>query len=106
MNRFEYQRVDQAATAVEAISRSREAKLLAGGTNLIDLMKNSVERPTRLVDINHVRLGRGDWSTGAGPSINRPVARMFESKINVSQATREKSSGDGTEPRQLDIDHP
>src|SRR6185437_9202061 len=32
------------------------AKVLAGGTNLIDLMKNGVERPEKLIDINKIPL--------------------------------------------------
>jgi len=55
---FEYQRVDQPEAAVNAVANSQNTKFLAGGTNLIDLMKNNVERPTRLVDITHLPLGR------------------------------------------------
>ena len=55
---FEYQRVDQAEAAISAVANSQNTKFLAGGTNLIDLMKNNVERPTRLVDITHLPLGR------------------------------------------------
>jgi CO/xanthine dehydrogenase FAD-binding subunit len=58
MNPFEYQRVDQPANAVDAIASSQHAKFLAGGTNLIDLMKNHVEQPTRLVDITHLPLAK------------------------------------------------
>lgn len=54
MNPFEYQRAEQTEAAVEAISQSKDARFLAGGTNLIDLMKNGVEQPTRLVDINRL----------------------------------------------------
>jgi len=36
------------------MSRSKDARFLAGGTNLIDLMKNGVEQPTRLIDINRL----------------------------------------------------
>ena len=54
MNPFEYRRADQPNTALQAIGRSRQSKLLAGGTNLIDLMKNGVEQPATLVDINRL----------------------------------------------------
>src|SRR5580692_7683947 len=54
MNPFEYQRADKTEAAVEAMSRSKDARFLAGGTNLIDLMKNGVEQPTRLIDINRL----------------------------------------------------
>lgn len=56
MNPFEYQRTDQPQAAIDAVSRSRQAKFLAGGTNLVDLMKNVVETPARLVDINRLPL--------------------------------------------------
>lgn len=53
MNRFSYTR----ASDVEgALSLAEDAKFLAGGTNLIDLMKENVERPTRLVDITRLPL--------------------------------------------------
>ncbi len=54
MNPFDYQRATDATRAVHAISG--DAKFLAGGTNLIDLMKNGVERPRTLIDINRVAL--------------------------------------------------
>lgn len=54
MNPFHYERVADAAAAVNAISP--ESKFLAGGTNLIDLMKNGVETPAALIDINHAGL--------------------------------------------------
>ena len=54
MNPFQYQRATDAAAAVQALSP--RAKVLAGGTNLIDLMKNGVERPEKLIDINKVAL--------------------------------------------------
>jgi xanthine dehydrogenase YagS FAD-binding subunit len=56
MNPFAYQRVDQPEAAVEAISRSTHGKFLAGGTNLVDLMKSYVEQPAQLVDINRLPL--------------------------------------------------
>jgi xanthine dehydrogenase YagS FAD-binding subunit len=56
MNPFEYQRVNQPQKAVDAIVAAKESKFLAGGTNLIDLMKMEVERPSHLVDINHLPL--------------------------------------------------
>jgi xanthine dehydrogenase YagS FAD-binding subunit len=55
MNRFNYDRATGVADAV--LSGAGEGtKFLAGGTNLIDLMKENVERPVRLVDINRLPL--------------------------------------------------
>ncbi|OPY68669.1 MAG: 4-hydroxybenzoyl-CoA reductase subunit beta [Syntrophorhabdaceae bacterium PtaU1.Bin034] len=55
MNRFTYLRADDIATAVREVASSG-SKLIAGGTNLIDLMKENVERPSRLIDITHAPL--------------------------------------------------
>lgn len=55
MKPFDYRRAADPARAVAAIAAS-QAKFLAGGTNLIDLMKNGVENPSRLVDINRLAL--------------------------------------------------
>ena len=54
MNPFEYRRAESPQAAVSAAGT--HAKFLAGGTNLIDLMKNGVEQPQRLVDINRLEL--------------------------------------------------
>lgn len=40
------------------------AKFLGGGTNLVDLMKDGVERPSALVDINHIGLDKVEASAG------------------------------------------
>ena len=55
MNRFDYARPTDVATAVRE-GRPDDVRYLAGGTNLIDLMKEDVERPGRLVDINRLPL--------------------------------------------------
>jgi xanthine dehydrogenase YagS FAD-binding subunit len=56
MNLFAYERALRQDSAVEAIARENSAKFLAGGTNLVDLMKNGVERPERIIDINRLPL--------------------------------------------------
>src|SRR5438105_10988980 len=55
MHPFEYSRATDAAHALTAGAKA-QAKFVAGGTNLIDLMKCDVERPARLVDINALPL--------------------------------------------------
>jgi xanthine dehydrogenase YagS FAD-binding subunit len=54
MNRFEYVRAGTVAEAVQAFGAG--ARFIAGGTNLIDLMKYDVERPGRLIDITRLPL--------------------------------------------------
>src|SRR4051812_9885239 len=56
MINFEYARATDVADAVRQIVADPAAKFIAGGTNLIDLMKYDVERPARLIDITHLPL--------------------------------------------------
>ncbi len=56
MNPFEYHRASDAADALRAIDGMDGARFIAGGTNLLDLMKEGVARPARLVDITHLPL--------------------------------------------------
>ena len=58
MRRFTYERVSSPSQAVEAFARSPGARYIAGGTNLIDLMKLDIEAPAHLIDINRVGLDR------------------------------------------------
>ena len=55
MKSFSYERATAPESAIYA-GATRGAKFLAGGTNLVDLMKYGVESPTTLVDINHLQL--------------------------------------------------
>jgi xanthine dehydrogenase YagS FAD-binding subunit len=61
---FSYVRADDVAGALRAAAEG--AKFIAGGTNLLDLMKENVERPDRLVDINRLPLGRIEPAAGGG----------------------------------------
>lgn len=56
MRPFAFKRVADTADAVELVSINRNARFIAGGTNLIDLMKESVDRPNELVDISRLPL--------------------------------------------------
>ena len=56
MINFQYARAVDVADAVRQIAADPNAKFIAGGTNLIDLMKDDVERPTRLIDITRLPL--------------------------------------------------
>src|SRR4030095_99361 len=50
-----YERAPDAGAAIAAVSRPG-AKFIAGGTNLIDLMRLEIEQPTHLVDISRLPL--------------------------------------------------
>jgi xanthine dehydrogenase YagS FAD-binding subunit len=56
MINFQYSRAADVADAVRQIAADPTAKFIAGGTNLIDLMKEDVERPSRLIDISRLPL--------------------------------------------------
>ena len=56
MINFEYARATDVADAVRQLAHNPAAKFVAGGTNLIDLMKMEVERPTKVIDINRLPL--------------------------------------------------
>lgn len=56
MNNFQYARATDVADAIRLLAADPGAKLIAGGTNLIDLMKENVERPSRLIDISRLPL--------------------------------------------------
>ncbi len=53
---FAYARPADVADAVRQIAAEPGARFIAGGTNLLDLMKEDVERPTRLIDISRLPL--------------------------------------------------
>jgi xanthine dehydrogenase YagS FAD-binding subunit len=57
MRPFDFQRANDPSSAIAALSGA-SAKFLGGGTNLIDLMKNGVESPARLVDIHRLGLDK------------------------------------------------
>ncbi len=57
MNPFDYVRAETVESATALYSDvDQSARYLAGGTNLVDLMKEGVERPSRIVDINRLPL--------------------------------------------------
>lgn len=58
MNPFSYVLATESEAAQAAIAAHPTAKFIAGGTNLLDLMKEGVEAPQQLVDINRLPLER------------------------------------------------
>lgn len=72
MINFQYSRATDVAGALRLIAAEPTAKFIAGGTNLVDLMKDDVERPTRLIDITHLPLKTVE-ETGGGIRIGALV---------------------------------
>ena len=70
---FQYGRANDVAEALRLIGRDPNSKFVAGGTNLIDLMKMDVERPTTVVDITRLPLKRVEGMPGGGLRIGALV---------------------------------
>jgi xanthine dehydrogenase YagS FAD-binding subunit len=66
VNSFSYTRAVDVATAVKEVAADSTTVFIAGGTNLIDLMKENVTRPSRLVDITRLPLARIEELPGGG----------------------------------------
>jgi len=66
MRTFTYERPRDTAEAAAAVAGRQGAKFLAGGTNLLDLMKLEIETPTHLVDVQDLKLDRIDAADGGG----------------------------------------
>jgi xanthine dehydrogenase YagS FAD-binding subunit len=73
MINFRYGRANDVADAVRQISADPTAKFIAGGTNLIDLMKQDVERPSRLIDISRLPLNSVEETATGGVRIGALV---------------------------------
>jgi xanthine dehydrogenase YagS FAD-binding subunit len=73
MNNFAYARASDVADAVRRIAGDPDAKFIAGGTNLIDLMKENVARPSLLIDITQLPLRRVEDTQDGGLRIGALV---------------------------------
>jgi xanthine dehydrogenase YagS FAD-binding subunit len=73
MINFEYTRATGVADALRQMAADPGAKFIAGGTNLIDLMKYDVERPARLIDISRLPLTTVEAADGGGLRIGALV---------------------------------
>jgi len=73
MNNFDYSRASDVADAVRQIAADPAARFIAGGTNLIDLVKENVARPSRLIDITHLPLKAVEETADGGLRIGALV---------------------------------
>lgn len=73
MRPFSYERVTTPAEAASAAARTQGAKFIAGGTNLLDLMKLEIEAPTHLIDVNGIGLDRIEPTAQGGLRIGALV---------------------------------
>jgi len=73
MKPFTYERARTPAEAAAAVARHPGAKFIAGGTNLLDLMKLQIEAPAHLVDVNALALDKIEATPEGGLRIGALV---------------------------------
>ncbi|MDO9368711.1 MAG: xanthine dehydrogenase family protein subunit M [Sphingopyxis sp.] len=73
MKSFTYERVDSAAAATAAFTRTPGARFIAGGTNLLDLMKLEIETPAHLIDVSRLALDTIEPTSEGGLRIGAMV---------------------------------
>jgi xanthine dehydrogenase YagS FAD-binding subunit len=73
MRPFTYERARTPAEAAAAAARQPGAKFIAGGTNLLDLMKLQIETPSHLIDVNELALDRMQPLADGGMRIGAAV---------------------------------
>jgi xanthine dehydrogenase YagS FAD-binding subunit len=73
MRAFTYQRAQTPAEAAAAAARTPNAKFIAGGTNLLDLMKLEIETPAHLIDVNGTGLDKIEGTPQGGLRIGAMV---------------------------------
>ncbi len=86
MNPFQYVRPTKQQAAIDAVAKDPNAKFIAGGTNLVDLMKRGIVNPQKLVDINRLPLARIERENNG----LRIGALALNSVVAEDQQVREK----------------
>ena len=87
MKTFTYERAESAAGAAKAAGAHRRSRFIAGGTNLLDLMKLEVETPEHLIDINRLGLDQIEETAEGGLRIGTLVRN---SDLAADQRVRER----------------
>ena len=73
MKPFRYERASTPAAAAKAVAASPDAKFIAGGTNLLDLMKLEIEKPAHLIDVNGLAFDKIEAGADGGLKIGALV---------------------------------
>ena len=73
MKAFTYMRANTPAEAATAAAQHPRARFIAGGTNLLDLMKLEIETPTHLIDVNGLALDKMEATPAGGLRIGALV---------------------------------
>ena len=82
MRPFKYIKADEKSSALASATATAGTKFLAGGTNLLDLMKEDVMQPSTLVDINRLQLA-GIEKTVSGVSIGGTATNAFTANHEI-----------------------
>ncbi|AFM34794.1 MULTISPECIES: FAD binding domain-containing protein [Stutzerimonas stutzeri subgroup] len=101
MKSFTYERAESPAEAAASAARTPGAKFIAGGTNLLDLMKLEIETPMHLIDVNGLKLdkieGTGDGGIRIGAMVSNTAlaadARVRRDYAVLSRALLAGASG-------------
>lgn len=73
MKPFTYERANSPAQAAAVAASRGGVKFIAGGTNLLDLMKLEIEAPAHLIDVNHLALDKIESTSDGGLRIGALV---------------------------------
>ena len=84
---FSYARASDVQQAVSLMAAQPRARFIAGGTNLIDLMKLGIERPSHLIDISRLPLAMIEDSAEGGLRIG---AQVRNSDLAADRRVRER----------------
>ena len=80
MKPFDYQRATSVSSAIALVARDAGAQFIAGGTSQVDLLKEDVQRPERLVDVSRLSLTdlspRPDGGLRIGANVKNAVAAV------------------------------
>jgi xanthine dehydrogenase YagS FAD-binding subunit len=93
MNDFDYVRATSVSDALHHMRADPSAKFIAGGTNLVDLIKEHVERPSRVIDITHLPLTKVEETAGGGLRIGALVpnrSRLSSVHLGTLSAARKR----------------
>lgn len=87
MKNFAYARAGDVESAVHLLARTTNARFLGGGTNLVDLMRENIERPDALVDVTRLPSNRIEERPGGGLRIG---AAVTNTAVAQHQSVRER----------------
>ena len=105
MINFEYAKPSTAQAAIAAITKDASAQFIAGGTNLVDLMKRGVTSPQKLIDITSLPLKaieqKGNFITVGALALNSVVAAHDLVKKNLPLLSQALNAGASPQLRNM-----